>query len=224
MFRKRKKTYAAALGALLSASLLTACYKGDGTEVRVRKAPKLEENSYADTLDAEFTDVSVRPDAPTDTPIVLDGTQMSAKQDILLIQIYDYSDKYSHTQKVNYYDRDGNVYYYRQPVEPDGDFYTPLYENWKSGATVVNIMGDVERETVQYLAAHAEDYKNTEMKTQETGKDIYGVTWLYLVDQSGEPVLLARYDDTCAYRDDKEVVDFLNWFSFFYHGDVVFGG
>ncbi len=224
--QNRTKRAAAMLtaAALLPAVLLTGCYKGDGTEVRVRKSAKLTENSYAEELDAAFSDVTVDENAKTDYPFSFDINALETPaQDILMIQIYEYADAYVHTQRVNYYDRSGNVYYYRQPVDTNEEFYSVLYAHWSADATVVNIMGDADRNTLWYFANRADDCAEMQMKEQDPGKDIYGTTWLYLVDESGTPVLLGQYGDVCMYRDSDEVTAFLNWFSFFYHSDFVFG-
>lgn len=225
--RKKIRRAAAALTAAvccLPAALLTGCYKGDGTEVRVRKTAKLKENSYADVLDAEFSDVSVDANAKTDYPFSIDANALKTPaQDIVMILIYEYADPYSHTQRVNYYDREGNVYLYRQPVDTNKEFYSVLHTHWSEGATVVNIMGDADRNMLRYFADRADECADLPLIEQDPGKDIYGTTQLYLVDESGTPVLLGQYGDVCMYRDSSEVTAFLNWFSFFYHGDVTFG-
>lgn len=208
---------------MLCAALLTGCYKGDGTEVRVRKTAKLEDDSLADMMDARFTNVTVDATARTDYPFSFEPVTEEPVQELLLVMIYDYADRYTHSQAVNYFDRSGNVYRYRHPVDPDGDFMTPLLEQYRAGGTVVSIMGEPERETMRYLAAHVSDYRKAELKEQDTGTDVYGGTSLYLIDSRGEPVLIGKHDDISLYRDSSEIVSFLNWFSFFYHGDFTFG-
>ena len=209
---------------LLGAVCLTGCYKGDGTEVRVRKTAKAEDNPNAELFESMATNVSVDPNAKTDTPFPFDPVAEEPVQDIILVMIYDRADSVSHTQAVNYFDRSGNVYRYWNAVDSDGDFMTPIRAHYSGGAPAVSIMGDAERETLRYLAEHVSDYSKAVMKEQDTGKDVYGYTQLWLIDKRGEPVLIARYDDVSEYRDSSEIISFLNWFRIFYHGDFIFGG
>lgn len=210
------------LPALLLAALTAAgCTKGTGSE---RVPVPVEDNSNADYFDAMFTDVTEDRNARHDTPIETAGA-VRPRQDIVLVMIYDNTEvDGKHTQQVNYFDSDGNNYCYRHPVDPDGDWLSVLKEDYRGGATVVNIMSQEERETLWQLAADAASLKQAPEKTLNPGKDIYGVKWLYLIDEQDEPVLLARYDDICVCRDTPEVIAFADWFRYFYHGDFRFGG
>ena len=226
-FQKHRMHCAAAmLCAVLLSAGLTGCYKGDGTEVRVRKAAKVEDNPYADQIDAAFTDVSVDPNAKTEYPFLLDAAALTEpKQDILLVMIYDCAENpHSHTQAVTYYDKNGCAYRYRHPIEADGDWYPVLRENYDAGATVVNIMSDEERQTLWYLSNHIADYQAMQTVTKDTGKDIYGVTKLYLIDEHAEAVEIGCYDDVSSCRDSSEIAAFLDWYRYFYHGDFRFAG
>ncbi|MBR5405026.1 MAG: hypothetical protein K6E36_00520 [Oscillospiraceae bacterium] len=210
------------LPVLLLAALLTAgCRKGDGTE---RIPVPVKENSNADYFDSLFTDVTEDKNAKKDTPFSVSGA-VRPSQDIVLVMIYDNTEEMlSHSQAVNYFDRDGNTYRYRHPVDLSGDWLSVLQEDYRAGATVVNIMSEEERNTIWALAAEADTLKNAPLKTKSPGKDIYGVTYLYLIDETNQPILLAQYDDTSTCCDTPEVIAFADWFRYFYHGDFTFGG
>lgn len=205
---------------LLSALPLTACHKGDGTE---KIAVPVKDDSDAEKYDAMFTDVTEDKNAKKDTPFQTDGTARPA-QDIIMVMLYDnQEEELNHSQAVNYFDSDGNTYRYRHPVDADGDFLTPLLEEYRSGATVVNIMSEEERTTLWSLAAKAGSLKNAKMKSKKAENEVYGVTSLYLIDEKNEPILLARYDDTSVCCDDPDAVAFADWFRYFFHPYITFG-
>ena len=212
--------------ALLAALLLTGCRKGDGTENRTptkENAPIITD-AYAEEKDAMFTDVTVDENAKGDLPFAFDTSAVEKpQQDIVLALLYEKFNGAKKEQTVNYYDADGNVYRYRQPLDLNGDWYSVLHDAWKNGATVVNKMSDAERQTLWYLAAHTADYEALELKKQVTHTGVSGTYWLYLIKPDGEPMLLAVYEKTAQYRDSAEVTAFLNWFRYFFHGDFKFG-
>lgn len=208
---------------MLGGAMLTGCYKGDGTEVRVRRNAKLQDNPDADAIAATFTNVTVDVNARTDYPFTFEPVTENPVQEIAMVMIFDKPDKVAPEQAVNYFDASGNCYRYWHPVDADGDFMTPLLEDFRNGGTVVSIMGEPERETVRYLAAHVSDYSKLNLKQQDAGS-VYGTTSLYLIDKRGEPLLIGRHADTSEYRDSSEIVAFLNWFSYYYLGDFKFGG
>lgn len=210
--------------ALLLSAALTGCYKGDGTEVRPSKAPPVAEDSFADMLDAAFTDVTVSPDAPTDHPFTIDTAALKEpEQDIVLVMIYDCTeDKHSHTQAVNYFDKAGRVYRYRHPLDLNSDWLPILAADKASGVNYVSLMSDAERQTLWHLYANADRYRSAPQKMQEAGNP-YGIRWIYLIDKSGSPVMLTRYDDLTVYPDLPEIVAFLNWFRYFFHSNFVYG-
>lgn len=215
-----KKRFRRLPALLLAALLLTACHKGDGTE---RIAVPVRDDSDADRVNALFTDVTEDKNARTDTPFQADGTERP-KQDIVMVMLYDNTEEeLSHDQAVNYFDSDGNTYRYRHPVDADGDFLTPLLEEYAGGATVVNIMSAEERSTLWALAAKADALKNAGFRTKSADDEVYGVTSLYLIGENNEPVLLAKYDDNSVCCDDPDVIAFADWFRYFYHPYVTFG-
>ena len=208
---------------LLAALMLAGCHKGDGTEVYPAETVPVAEDSRVEELEKQFTNVTVDENAKSDYPFSF-APAAQPKQEIVLVMIYDNTDQQgTHTQAINYYDRDGNVYRYRHPLQIEGDWIKTLYADYDRGATVVNIMGEAEKQTLWYLAANADRYRSAELQTENAG-EVLGIKWLYLVDPAGEPVLLARYDDTSVWCGDSEVVSFLNWFRYFYHGSFTFGG
>ncbi|MBQ5335472.1 MAG: hypothetical protein J6Z45_05955 [Oscillospiraceae bacterium] len=217
--RRVSALLAAALA--LSAFSLTACHKGDGTE---KIAVPVRDDSDADRFDAMFTDLTEDKNAKKDTPVAIDGT-VRPKQGIVMVMVYDNTEEeLSHTQAVNYFDSDGNTYRYRHPVDADGDFLTPLLEEYRTGATVVNIMSEEERNTLWSLAAKADTLRNADFSSKLPGKDVYGSTALYLIDENNEPILIAKYDDTSVCRSDPDAVAFADWFRYFYHPGFTFGG
>jgi len=219
---KRKPLLAALIGSLL----LTGCYKGDGSEnYTPHTAPvPIQTDAHAEEKDATFTNVTVDVNAKGDHAFAFDTAALKKpEQSIVLAMLYEKYDGVSKHQAINYFDADGNVYRYLQPLDLEGDWFSVLQEAWKNGATVVNKMSDAERETLWYMAAHTADYEALEMKQQSAGKDVVGAYQFYLIKPDGKPLAIARYDDTCLYRDSAEITAFLNWFRYFYHGDLVFG-
>ena len=206
-----------------AALLLTGCHKGDGTEVYPDETVPVAVNSHADEIRKQFTDVSVDANAKSDYPFSFDPAERP-RQEIVLAMLYDNTDQRGqHTQAINYFDRDGNVYRYLQPLDLSGDWLKALYDDFDAGAPPVNIMGEAEKQTLWYLAANAGRYAGAAVRSQKTG-DVLGIKWLYLIDSENQPVLLGRYDDTSVYCDDSEVIAFLNWFRYYYHGSFSFGG
>lgn len=220
----KKKTLAALF---LAAMLLTGCRKGDGSEEYTppRDLSDVVTDAYAAEKDASFTNVTVdEAEAKGDKPFAFDSAGLERpKQDIVLALLYEKDNGVKIEQAVNYYDADGNVYRYREPLDFNGDWFPVLDNARKNGAVVVNKMSDSERETLWYLAAHAGDYEPLEMKRKVTGNDVQGVYLLYLIKPDGSPLLLARYAGTAEYRYSAEVAAFLNWFRYFYHGSFKFG-
>lgn len=218
---------------LFAALLLTAgCRKGNGTEsIPDRGASKgqgasvpVAEDPNADSYDALFTDVTEDKNAKKDTPFPAENA-VRPQQEIVMVMIYDNTEEQTtHTQAVNYFDRDGNTYRYRHPLDAEGDWIGTLLEDYRSGAAVVNIMSAEEKQTLWALAAQAEELKNAPLKTKSPGKDVYGVKWLYLISGQNEPVMLARYDDTCVCCDTPEVTAFADWFRYFLHDGFTFSG
>lgn len=215
------------LAVLLCAVLLSGCYKGDGTENYTphRQTAPAQDDPFAAEKDAQFQDIGVDPNAATDTPFPFDAASVTEPQgDIVIALLYDNTrDKYNHTQAINYFDKYGNTYRYRKALDLEGDWLSVLKEDLAASPTVVNRMSEPEIRTLWYLAAHAEEYAGMELASQDAGVDVQGVYWLYVIDSAGQPVLLARYDDTARYVASSEVTAFLNWFRYFYHGSMVFG-
>ena len=205
-----------------AAVLLTGCHKGDGTEYYPAETVPVAENSHVEELEKQFTNVTVDENAKSDYPFSFSPAERP-KQEIVLVMLYDNTDQPgTHTQTVNYFDRDGNVYRYRHPLDLSGDWLKTLYADFDAGATVVNIMGEAEKQTLWYLAANAARYEKAELKSQNTD-EVLGIKWLYLINAEYQPVLLARYDDTSVCCGDSEVIAFANWFRYFYHGSFKFG-
>lgn len=217
---------AGVLLAILTAAALAGCHKGDGTEVIPDRhsSVAVKDDEKAAEKDKLFEGITEDPNAKQDAPFPLDSPERP-KQEILLVMIYDNTEEeLSHTQTVNYWDRDGRNFRYRHPVDPGGDWLDLLYDHYDNGAVPVNIMSETEKQTLWQIAAHSGEYAAAAQAVQDPGKDIYGVTWIYAINERDEPILLARYDDTCVYPDNSEVTAFLNWFRYFYHGSFVFGG
>lgn len=223
------KFRAAAIAVMLGAVCLTGCYKGDGTEVipERHEAVPVKENTHAEADDEAFrnTDLTEDPDAKKDYPFAFDAAACERpKQDIVLVMIYDNTEqKLDHSQTVNYFDRDGRCYRYRQPLDLSGDWMNVLYDHYRSDPPAVNVMSEEEKRTLWYLSAHAAEYQNAEKVQQDPKKEIFGVKWIYTVSERDEAVLLGRYDDTCVYADVPGVPEFLNWFRYFFHSSFRFG-
>ncbi len=217
------KHRAALIAAIIGAVSLTGCYKGNGTEIipEKHKTAAVEENSHADADDAAFRDaeISESPDAKKEYPFDFDAAACEKpKQEIVMVMIYDNTEqRYKHSQTVNYFDRDGKCYRYRQALDLSGDWMNVLYDHYKAGAPAVSVMSEAETRTLWYLSAHAAEYQNAETVQQKPGKEILGVTWIYTVTERDEPVLLCREDDTCLYAGKPEIPAFLNWFRYYYH-------
>lgn len=214
--------------ALMTAFLLPCCgcYKGDGTETPPAQQfgmPDPDPNAaYKESI---TTNVTEDPNAKTDYPFAFDAnTVAEPSQDILLVMIYDnYED--GRTQTVNFYDKKGNVYRYRQPLDTAAaNWFATLQDYYLVDATAspVNIMGEAERKTLWYMASQQNTYAAANIATQSAGSNPMGVRSLYLIDANGEPMLLVRYDDTVMYRQNTEVTAFANWFRFFFHGTYQF--
>ena len=229
MMNTGKHCAAALLAALLSAAALTGCYKGDGTEVIAQQAetvPAAAERR-AEEDDAAFaqTKAEVSPAAKTDYPFSFDAQACERpKQEIVMVMIYDAAEQpLQHDQTVNYFDRDGNCYRYRQALDLEGNWMDVLYDHYRSGAPAVSRMSEEETRTLWYFSGNAAVYKDAGLAVQDPGKEVYGVKWLYTVSERDEAVLLGRYDDVCAYADKPEVPAFLNWFRYYFHNSFQFG-
>lgn len=213
---------------LLTVVLLPCCgcYKGDGTETPPAQqfgVPEPDPNAaYKESI---TTNVTIDSNAKTDYPFAFDASTVAEPtQDILLVMIYDnYED--GRTQTVNFYDKNGNVYRYRQPLDTAAaNWFATLRDYYLIDATAspVNIMGDAERQTLWYMASQQSTYAAADIATQSAGSDPMGVRSLYLINENGESMLLVRYDDTVMYRQNAEVTAFANWFRFFFHGTYQF--
>lgn len=221
-----KRILTAALTAALLSALLTGCYKGDGTEnisfptqtVPVQTSPNQAE------IEASFTDVTRDPNAPTDLPFAFEPVTQEPQQDILLALLFDNTESPGqHTQAINYFDKAGNCYRYRDGLDVDGDWLSVLQAHLKTNPLPVSIASEAELQSLRYLAAHAADYEKADNITQSATNKVVGVTWVYAVGADNTPVLLCRYDDTSVCRKSSEVTSFLNWFSYFFHPYVEFG-
>ncbi len=210
---------------LMTAVLLPCCgcYKGDGTETPPAQQfgmPAADPN--ADYKESITTNVSVDPNARTDYPFAFDAnTVAEPTQDILLVMIYDNYEN-GRTQTVNFYDKKGNVYRYRQPLDTAAADWFAALQSYYSAASPVNIMSDAEKKTLWYMASQQTTYAAADITMQNTDGSPVGVRSLYLMGANGEPMLLARYDDTVMYRKNAEVTAFANWFRYFFHGTYQF--
>lgn len=210
---------------LMTAILLPCCgcYKGDGTETPPAQQfgmPDPDPNAaYKESI---TTNVTVDPNAKTDYPFAFDANTVAEPMtDILLVMIYDNYEN-GRTQTVNFYDKKGNVYRYRQPLDTAAANWFATLQSYYPTASPVNIMSEAETKTLWYMASQKSTYAATDIATQNTGSHPAGVRSLYLMDASGEPMLLARYDDTAMYRHHTEVTAFANWFRYFFHGNYQF--
>lgn len=210
---------------MMSAALLlcSGCYKGDGTETPPSQHIGLPEaDPNAAYKESVTTNVAVDPNAKKDYPFAFDLNSVAEPaQDILLVMIYDNYEN-GRTQTVNFYDKKGNVYRYRQPLDTASENWFAALQTYYPTASPVNIMSTEEQKTLWYLSSQIQTYAASDIGSQKTGGDILGVRTLYLMDSSGQPVMLARYDDTVMYRSHAEVTAFANWFRYFFHGTYVF--
>ena len=219
-----RKLLCVLLAAAVLPGMLAGCRKSDGTEVFPTETVPVPENPKADEQDKSFTSIAVSEFAKTDAPFPLDDAQRP-QQGIVMVMIFDDTEmKLNHTQAVNYFDSDGNVYRYRHAVDPDGDWLSVLTEHYRQGAQPVSLLGETEKKALWHLCQNAEKYRGAEQKTQKASGDVLGIKWLYLLDGSDDPILLARYDDLSVYIGDSEVTAFLNWFRLFQHNKITFGG
>ncbi len=206
---------------LMTAVLLPCCgcYKGDGTETPPAQQFGLPEpDPHAAYKESITTNVSVDPNAKKDYPFAFDAnTVAEPAQDILLVMIYDNYEN-GRTQTVNFYDKNGNVYRYRQPLDTASENWFAVLQSYYPTASPVNIMSDEEKNTLRYIASQYTTYAAADIATQATGGSPVGVRSLYLMDANGAPLLLARFDDTVMYRSNSEVTAFANWFRYFFHG------
>lgn len=213
-------------GLLLTLLCTVGCYKDDGSVPYIphnNHVGELKEDSYADEKDAMISDVSEDVNAQHDYPFALDaGSVSEPRQDIVLIMIYE-EFGFTHTQTVNYYDKNGLAYRYRQPLDTtDDDDWYELLAAHRQSAKPVNQMSDAERVTLWYLANHADAYDDAKFCTQKSPKEVLGERHVYVVDDDREPVELFCYAETVTCRDLAEVKSFADWFRYFYRSDFEF--
>lgn len=199
--------------------LCSGCYKGNGTETPPRQYFELPaEDPHAAEKEAKFTDVSEDAAAKKDYPFALDvNTVTEPAHDILLVMIYDNYEN-GRTQTINFYDKNGYAYRYRQPLDTTADNWFDTLLAYYPTAAPVNQMSAEEQKTLWYLSSQSSVFADTPLASEKDIGHPVGVRSLYLMTATGEPVLLARYDDTVLYRDNAEVTSFANWFRYFFHG------
>ena len=223
----RKTLFPVLCTALVSLTLTTGCYKGDGTETRPTGSN--QNNPSVNILPPDvkegtpISDLSPDVKAKTDAPFPFSADDAKKPdQDILLVLLYEEFGN-SYKQTVNYYDVDGYVYRFRSALNLKNDDWVELLEQHRDQHDPVGMMGDVERDTLRYLANHAEDYEDATLKQQTRDGDLPGCSTLYVISEDNEPIEIASYANTCTYRNHEDIIAFANWFRYFYHGDVVFG-
>ena len=200
-------------------SLCSGCYKGDGTETPpVQHIGLPEADPHAAEKEVFFTNVSEDAAAKKDYPFVFDANAVSEpSQDILLVMIYDNYEN-GRTQTVNFYDKKGYAYRYRQPLDTAADDWFSALQAYYPTANPVNQMSAEEQKTLWYLSSQLDGYAAAPIENQKDVDGPVGMRTLYLMTPQGEPVMLARYDDTVLYRNHAEVTAFANWFRYFFHG------
>lgn len=220
MRKKARNKYLSAIALLCCGMMLcSGCYKGDGTETPPAQHIGLpEEDPYAAEKEASFTNVSEDPAAKKEYPFAFDANAVAEPaQDILLVMIYDNYEN-GRTQTINFYDKKGYAYRYRQPLDTASDDWFSALQEYYPTANPVNQMSVEEQKTLWYLSSQIAAYEALPIETEKNVGSPVGVRTLYLMTPQGEPVMLARYDDTVMYRSSAEVTAFANWFRYFFHG------
>lgn len=204
--------------------LCTGCYKGDGTELPPTNqgVQDLVPDPHAAEKEALFTNISEDPNAKKEYPFSFDAAAVAEPQhDILLVMIYENYEN-GRSQTVNFFDKNGYAYRYRQPLDLSQDNWISVLQAYHATGNPVNQMSAEEQKTLWYFSEKAEAIAELPLHSEEVNSNPVGIRSLYLMTAGNEPVLLARYHDTASCRDSAEVSAFANWFRYYFHGTYEF--